>query len=62
MAAKFPHVTGSSGSQTASLRPTARAVRDLTADWKRWSVAERIAAALVVVLLVLAISAVAALG
>jgi hypothetical protein len=62
MAAKFPHVTGSSESQTASPRRTARAVRDLAADWKRWSVAERITAAVVVVLLVLAISTLAALG
>ena len=61
MAAKFPHVTGSSESQTASPRRVARAVRDLAADWKRWSVAERITA-VVVALLVLAISTVAALG
>ena len=62
MAAKTPHITGSSGSRTAAPRPTTRAVRDLAADWKRWSVAERISAALVVVLLGLAISTVAALG
>jgi len=62
MPAKLPHVTGSSESQTTSLRPTARAVRDLAADWKRWSVAERITAVVVVALLVLAISTVAALA
>jgi hypothetical protein len=62
MAAKSPHVSGSSESQTASRRRTARAVQDLAADWKRWSVAERITSVVVVALLLLSISTVAALG
>jgi len=38
----------------------ARTIRDFAADWKRWSLTERVTALVVVVLLVLAISIAAA--
>ena len=68
MAAKSSRADDSSGKPAASRRrkrvcprPTSPEVRDFVADWKRWSVGERTAAVVMLVLLVLAVWVAAAL-
>jgi hypothetical protein len=68
MAAKPSSATDPSEGRPASRRQrrllphsTAPAIRDFAADWKRWSVPERIIAMAMLVLLVLVVSVAAAL-
>jgi hypothetical protein len=52
------HVTTTATSvRRAAALSKARAVRDLAADWKRWTLAERITAVVLVSLVVLAVLA-----
>jgi hypothetical protein len=53
------HSTSGVGRRAAL--PRARAIRDLAADWKRWSRAERVGAVALVMLVAFAMSTVVAL-
>jgi len=54
--------TGKTNLQRAMGHPTLRVARDLASDWKRWSLAERIAAAAIIPLAGLTVLAMSALA
>ena len=60
MPAELARLAGFSGNPDRSLRPkpsaTATALRDLAADWKRWTLPERATAVATVVLIVLLVA------
>ncbi len=60
--ARLHSTTGETSIRRAAALVRARAIRDLAADWKRWSLAERATAVGLVMLLVLAMSTAVALG
>lgn len=60
--ARLHSTTGETSVRRAAALPKVRAIRDLAADWKRWSMAERAMAVALAVLLALAMSTAVALG